>query len=211
MRSGLVRVDEHWTIDDVRRSLLAHARDATLVVDTFPGGIAHELDDALLDAFAERVLVRRYLRPGSYDDEERLASRFNRTLIPYAPERCEWEGAIEGEYVGPLVREVPVRGEPEDLVVIGDGVPAGWMPLLARARFVSGPLAVLPRARRYLATAAGHNLTYELLALGMPFASVPQDRRYDDQFRRADLLGIGIHHKRDLVRWLEATCSACTI
>jgi hypothetical protein len=201
-------VGEDWSITDVQASLHAlSSREATLIVDSFPGGIAHELDDSLLARYGERVLIRRYLRPGAYEDEERLAARFDRTLIPYREERCEWERRIAGEHVGPLVRALTLDDANEDLVVIGSrsSIPEGWMPLLAGARFVDGPFASLPRSRRYLALAAGHNLTYELLELGVPFALHPQERRYDDQYRRADRLEAGIFQRADLVRWLEVT------
>jgi hypothetical protein len=201
-------VRDDWSLADVQANLRAlSGRDAMLIVDTFPGGIAHELDDSLLALYGERVLIRRYLRPGAYEDEESLAARFDRTLIPYREERCEWERRIAGEHVGPLVRALRLDESSEDLVVIGSRstIPEGWMQLLIGARFIDGPFASLPRARRYLALAAGHNLTYELLQLGVPFALCPQERRYDDQYRRADRLGAGIFHRGDLECWLEAT------
>lgn len=227
----LIGVDADWTPARLRACLsgLAHAAPV-LVVDTFPGGVAHELDDATLAGFAHRVLVRRYLRPGAYDDETALAARFDVTLVPYRRRLCEWAGqwagesagesagdrndawsadgcACTGTHVGVLVRELRVEsaGSELELAVIGDGerLPPGWRSLLPeRTGHVSGPFRALPAARRYLAMGAGHNLVYELVEAGVCFAAVPCERRYDDQFRRADRLGIGIHARADLARWL---------
>jgi hypothetical protein len=222
----LIGVDAAWTPVRLRACLagLAHAAPV-LVVDTFPGGVAHELDDATLAGFAHRVLVRRYLRPGAYDDEAELAARFEGALVPYRPSLCEWAGqgpdepgepgdaqsadgcACTGAHVGFLVRDLRVEPGPGalELAVIGDGerLPPGWRSLLpGRTGHVSGPFRALPAARRYLAMGAGHNLMYELVEAGVCFAAVPCERRYDDQFRRADRLGIGIHSRADLARWL---------
>jgi hypothetical protein len=223
----LIGVDAAWTPARLRACLagLAHAAPV-LVVDTFPGGVAHELDDATLAGFAHRVLVRRYLRPGAYDDEAELAARFDVALVPYRRGLCEWAGEAAGEaagesndargaggcacagaHVGFLVRELGVAPGPAalELAVIGDAgrLPPGWRALLpGRTGHVSGPFRALPAARRYLAMGAGHNLVYELLEAGVCFAAVPCERRYDDQFRRADRLGIGIHSRADLARWL---------
>ena len=235
----LIGVDAAWTPARLRACLagLAHAAPV-LVVDTFPGGVAHELDDATLAGFAHRVLVRRYLRPGAYDDEDALAARFDVALVPYRRGLCEWAGqgagepagqgagqgagelpgeldgargadgcACAGVHVGFLVRELGLAPGPAalELAVIGDAgrLPPGWRALLpGRTGHVSGPFRTLPAARRYLAMGAGHNLVYELVEAGVSFAAVPCERRYDDQFRRADRLGIGIHSRADLARWL---------
>ncbi len=219
----LIGVDAAWTPARLRASLADLARTApVLVVDTFPGGVAHELDDATLAGFAHRALIRRYLRPGAYDDEAALAARVDVALVPYRRGLCEWDGesalasgdargadgcACTGAHVGFLVRglRVDVSQAELDLVVIGDAdrLPPGWRSLLpARTGHLSGPFRALPAARRYLAMGAGHNLVYELLEAGACFAAVPCERRYDDQFRRADRLGIGIHARADLARWL---------
>lgn len=222
----LIGVDATWTPARLRACLagLAHAAPV-LVVDTFPGGVAHELDDAILGRFAHRVLIRRYLRPGAYDDETELAARFDVALVPYRQGLCEWDGeaprevtgevaaggadgcACAGAHVGFLVRALRVEpnGDALELAVIGDAerLPPGWRALLpARTGHLSGPFRALPAARRYLAMGAGHNLVYELLEAGVCFAALPCERRYDDQFRRADRLGIGIHSRADLTAWL---------
>jgi hypothetical protein len=228
----LIGVDAAWTPARLRACLagLAHAAPV-LVVDTFPGGVAHELDDATLAGFAHRVLVRRYVRPGAYDDEAELAARFDVALVPYRRGLCEWAGEPAGEFraessdardadgcacvgahVGFLVRELGVAPGPAalELVVIGDAgrLPPGWRALLpGRTGHVSGLFRTLPAARRYLAMGAGHNLVYELVEAGVSFAAVPCERRYDDQFRRADRLGIGIHSRADLARWLAQSAA----
>jgi hypothetical protein len=206
----LIGVDAGWTPADLRASLARLAGEApVLVVDTFPAGVAHELDDAALAAFAHRVLVRRYLRPGAYEDEAALAARFDAALVPYTEAQCEWDGEVDGVHVGFLVRELAVErvGDALDLVIIGDAgrLPPGWRALLpARTRHVAGRFRALPAARRYLGMGAGHNLTYELHQAGVCFAVMPCERRYDDQFRRADRLGAGVYTREDLARWLAA-------
>ena len=214
----LIGVDAAWTPARLRACLSGLARAApVLVVDTFPGGVAHELDDATLAGFAHRVLVRRYLRPGAYDDEAALAARFDDTLVPYRARLCEWPEsgndrgagcACTGAHAGFLVRGLRVESHLDalELIIIGDRerLPPGWRALLpARTGHVSGPFRALPAARRYLAMGAGHNLVYELMEAGVCFAAMPCERRYDDQFRRADRLGIGVHSRDDLTRWLS--------
>lgn len=204
----LIGVDTGWTPSDLRACLHRCSEEApVLVVDTFPAGVAHELDDAALDRFEHRVLVRRYIRPGSYEDEAALAARFDAALVPYTEAQCEWDGEVDGVHVGFLVRELAVeRGAAElDLVIIGDAgrLPPGWRALLPeRTRHVAGRFRALPAARRYLGTGAGHNLTYELYQAGVCFAVMPCERRYDDQFRRADRLGAGVYTREDLAGWL---------
>lgn len=215
----LIGVNAGWTPADLRACLAGLAQQApVLVVDTFPAGVAHELDDALLSAFGHRVLIRRYLRTGAYDDEAALAARFDTMLVPYREAACEWDGepGAGAVHVGFLVRalaldsvsdSVPddVSGAALDLVIIGDAgrLPPGWRALLpARTRCVSGRFRALPAARRYLGTGAGHNLTYELHEAGVCFAVMPCERRYDDQFRRADRLGAGVYTRDDFAGWL---------
>jgi hypothetical protein len=210
----LIAVDAGWTPADLRACLAGLAQQApVLVVDTFPAGVAHELDDALLSVFGHRVLVRRYLRPGAYDDEAALAARFDTVLVPYREAACEWDGEIGAGavHVGFLVRALAVDSVSAsgpgalDLVILGDAgrLPPGWRALLpARTRCVSGRFRALPAARRYLGTGAGHNLTYELHEAGVCFAVMPCERRYDDQFRRADRLGAGVYTRDDFAGWL---------
>jgi hypothetical protein len=195
----LVRV-EHGDVGDLPRDT------ETLVVDTFPAGLAREIDDRVLRAFAHTVLLRRYIRPGTYDDDEALAARFDAVLLPYPAAACEWEGGADGLHVGHVVRDLVRDDGPEaPLAVIGNpGVlPPAWRERLPpETRFVAGPFARLPRAARYLAVGAGYNLCYELARLGVDFRAVPLERRYDDQFRRADRLDVGLYDRDALERWL---------
>lgn len=203
----------------VRPALATHAtlvrtsdaRDAlrgaeTLVVDTFPAGLRREVDERALRRFDRTVLLRRYVRPGAYEDDEALAARYDAVLLPYPAEACEWEGAADGLHVGHVVRElIREDGDEAPLAVLGDAavLPPAWRALLpARTRFVAGPFARLPRAARYLSIGAGYNLCYELRGLGVDHRAVAQERRYDDQFRRADRLGVGLYDRDALARWL---------
>jgi hypothetical protein len=119
----------------------------------------------------------------------------------------EWEDENPAdEAIGYAVRSVRVgtgRGAP--LVVVGDArlLPPGMRACLPRGtRVVDGPFDELPPAEGYLALGAGYNLTYELLRAGVAFRLVPQARRYDDPFRRADRLRRAVTSRACLERWL---------
>ena len=179
-----------------------------LIVDTFPGGLFHELSEELLGAFAKTTLIKRFVRSGSYDDYESLAARFGEQLLPYPATGCEWDGEVAGRYVGYVTRPLRRRGEGEaPLCVIGppDELPSGWQHHLPpETEWVFGPLHSLPKARRYLALGAGYNLTYELKQLRVDARTVPRERRWDDQYARAERLGMGLHNTDALRRWLAA-------
>lgn len=197
-----------WGPNQLREYVFRRADEARhLVVDTFPGGVSHELDDSVLDAYEERTLVRRYVRPGTYDNYDELASRFDEVALPYDPSRCEWEGCVDGRYVGPLTRDVSLEDSPEiSLVTIGPLglLPRRWPELFPEdAVNISCPFQSLPRARRYLAIGAGHNLIYELDQLGVSYAAYPLEQRFDDPFRRVDRLGVGIFSRTQLRTFLE--------
>ena len=181
------------------RTALGKRRQRELVVDAFPGGLGGEIDAALLASASRTTLVRRYVKPFAYDHYVELAARFDRHVMPYSTDRCEWseeDVAIADRpvlFAGPLVRQLEIgRGARASLAVIGDStrLGAGVRRLLPKDTvFVRGPFRALPPAQAYLSVGAGYNIAYELDRLGVPFALVPEDRRYDDQFRRADLLG----------------------
>ena len=181
-----------------------------LVTDTFPGGRRGELA-GVLARFRRRVLVRRYVRPGT-DAFDGAAGAYHRVWLPYARATCEWDGAEPGLHVGPLVRRLTIApvglgglGAPAPLAVLGDPArlpwDAAWPPGTRVCRAFGD---ALPPARRSLAIGAGHNTIYELRALGVPFRAYPLDRRYDDQHRRAARLGVGVWTPRDLDAWLVA-------
>lgn len=206
----LARVPDAWSFAEVREALAAELRGgAELVVDSFPGGLGHELDDELLALATGRTLVRRYVVPGTYVDYTALAARFDRVLAPYPPGASEWEDPDpRDEPIGHAVRALRVApGPAAPLAVIGDE--AALLPGLRaclpgeRVR-VRGPFEELPPARAYLAIGAGYNMAYELLAAGVDFRLVPEERRYDDQFRRSALLGRGVTSRADLHAWLAS-------
>lgn len=183
------------------------AEPTELVVDTFPGGLWHELDPATLALASRRTLLRRFVRVEAYPRYHALAERFDDILVPYSEAASEWldDRLPHEQAVGPLVRTVARHGR-ASVVVVGD---ASALPSEARRALPEGTLfrcgafSSLPDARAYLALEAGYNLSYELAALGRPLGLVPRERRFDDQYRRADLLQCALHHGRQITRWLE--------
>jgi len=213
---GIERVDAATPFAEVRArvaELLFAQAPCALVVDTFPGGLGRELDDAVLARAATTTLVARYVKRDAYPDYDALAARFDAIVEPYAPGASEW---IEQDppglrwssrAVGLLARDLAIaQGEPAPIAVLGpiDALtPAMRARLPHDARFVEGPMAVLPSARAYLATGAGYHASYELARAGRPFGLVPRERRFDDQFRRAALLDRAIVCADDVSRLLE--------
>jgi hypothetical protein len=129
-------------------------------------------------------------------------------IAPYPEDACEWHDcALCTHHVGHLTRTLPFDAGPEvSLVGIGDRalLPAAIARRIpADAPFVRGPFASLPRAKAYVAAGAGYNLTYELHALGVRAAHVPFERRWDNQFLRAERLGIGLYGGADVERFLS--------
>ncbi|MEZ4322885.1 MAG: hypothetical protein R3F61_35795 [Myxococcota bacterium] len=169
------------------------------VVDTFPGGVAHELGE--LPTGVRTVLVARYVDRSAYPRYDALAARFDEIWLPYDPDGCEWDDPPDGRYIGPVVRTVPL-GPEVDTLVIGSGEPASWAPLLRDLPRVDGPFASLPRARRVVALSAGYNLGWELATAGIRTAFRPLPRRFDDQFRRAARLGTPLYHRSCLEGFL---------
>jgi hypothetical protein len=206
----LLRVPGELSIPRWRRALARIASGAELfVVDTFPAGIAHEIDDDVLARARRRALVRRYVRPFAYPGYDDAAARFDDVFAPYPLGGSEWEAPAPGDrHLGYLTRRLRLSGEPErPLCVIGDArlLPVGWRALLpADTAWIEGPFEALPRARAYLSMGAGYNIAYELLALGAPFGLLPLEKRYDDQFRRAERLGRAVTTRADLARLIEA-------
>ena len=184
---------------------------ATLVVDTFPGGLFHEITNELLALATRNVLIRRVVKPLSYRGYDELAARFDEIVLPYAPDADEWDQneriAAPHGFTGPLVRALAVeRGHPAPLVVVGAAstlppavraaLPEGWVER-------SGPLAALPAARAYLGAAAGQVADWSTTSQD----EADRNRRYDDQYRRADLLGATVTTGADLA-WLLARAAA---
>jgi hypothetical protein len=199
-----VRLDPRASPGDVAAWLGAALEDHDrLVVDTFPGGVAHELPDSLLGRRPTTLVARALIRD-RYRDYGALAARFDEVWLPYPADRCEWDEPPPGRYVGPLVRDVAVGADRVPVLVIGDlaSAPPGWAPLLAGAAVIDGPFSALPAADRVVALAAGHNLAWELRTAGIVAGYRPLPRRYDDQHRRAALLGVPLAHRADLVSFL---------
>ena len=184
--------------------LLAELRDYDqLVVDTFPAGLAHELDDRFFAGPFRTVLVARYVDRDAYEGYDELAARFDEAWLPYPADHCEWDPAPRGKPMGALTRHVGLQGE-VDTLVIGDvrSAPRAWRSVLTGAVVIDRPFATLPRARRVVALACGYHLGWELAQLGLSTGFRPLQRRYDDQFRRAALLGQPLYHVHDLEAFL---------
>ena len=179
-----------------------------LVVDTFPGGVGHELMGLELPKRA--VLVARFVKRDTYVDYDALVARFPELWMPYTESLCEWEecpgAGARVRWLGPVTREIHWKGTCDTLVVGGD-LPAEWEDLVGGAEDcrVDGPFTTLPRPNRILALAAGYNLAWELYDPGIPLALRPLQRRFDDQYRRAHLLGTPVYHRDDLVQFLART------
>jgi len=192
-----------WLRAFLERALEAPRR---LLVDTFPGGLFGEITDAALARARERILVQRYVRPGARPGYEALAARYDARWLPYPADRCEWEGEIGGEHVGPLARPIPLAGPRAPLVVIGDParLPPGWRRLLPPGCVtVNGPFDALPPAGGYVCVGAGYGLTWELVGAGLRALHLPLPRRYDDQHRRALMLGRAALTRADLAAFIQ--------
>lgn len=191
------------------RSLLrqAAAKHHRLIVDTFEAGLHEEVDQELLDRFPETVWLARYTKQGP-----RRSLHYKETWLPYCKNTDEWEYELEGIYVGPLVRKLAIDASKKSpIVVIGDSkkIPQGWRELLESraALFFNQDIAELPAAEKYFCVGAGYNLTFELHALPemrnpSKVAMVAFDKRYDDQFTRADRFFTNINTTSELKQWL---------
>ncbi|MCK6547168.1 hypothetical protein L6R52_15060 [Myxococcota bacterium] len=194
----------------IAERIAARAADHdVLVTDTFAGGLDGELTAGLRGRFRRRILVRRYVRPGSYRFDVE-ASRYDERWLPYARARCEWGGRVDGEHVGPIVRHVDLSdGTGHRLVVVGAradvqrdvALRARLGAIPADATWIEGPFSALPCAARYLGLGAGYNLVHELSALGVDFRVIPRERRFDDQHRRAGMFGAAVVTIEEVARW----------
>jgi hypothetical protein len=213
---AIERVDPATPFAEVRATLagaLTREGPCSLVVDTFPGGLGRELDDAVLALAATTTLVARYVKRDAYPNYDALAARFDAIVSPYDAGASEWIDEdppglrADGHALGVLVRPLAIdTGTPAPIAVLGplDALTPAMRARLPRdTRFAQGPLDTLPCARAYLATGAGYHTSYELARLGRPFGLVPRERRYDDQFRRAALLDRAIVNADDVSRLIE--------
>jgi predicted glycosyltransferase len=213
---AIERVNDATPFADVRAGLasaLTSDGPCALVVDTFPGGLGGELDDAVLALAATTTLVARYVKRDAYPDYDDLAARFDAIVEPYARGASEWIDEdppglrADARAIGVLARPLAIaEGAPAPIAVLGpiDTLTPAMRARLPRGtRFVDAPLAELPAARAYLATGAGYHASYELARAGRPFGLVPRERRFDDQFRRAALLERAVVTADDVSRLLE--------
>ena len=194
---------------DVAALIESHRRpDSTLVVDTFPWGVGRRLGGALVSSFARRVLVARYVRPGSYEGYEEALEAFPSVWLPTERDACEWEGWVEGTYIGAQVRTIAMgRRIPVPLLVIGDTneLPPAFASRFGEGtHFIHGSFEALPAAERVLSVGAGYNIVHELGALGVNARFFPLERRYDNQFLRAARWGQAVLSADELDAWLRS-------
>jgi hypothetical protein len=193
--------------EDVNKALEEHTTAHTvLVVDTFPWGIRQELNPSTIACFNPRILVARFVSPGSYARYEEGLEHYTDIWLPTSPDACEWEGLVSGRYIGPQARRIQIeRGQQAACVVIGDRstLPESYRRKLPEETvFIEGPFQRLPYSQRVLSLGAGYNIVHELEALGVEAAFIPQDRRYDNQFVRARRVERCIASSADLEAWL---------
>jgi hypothetical protein len=194
--------------DDANSVIEEQKTERTIVVvDTFPWGIRHELNPSVLGRFNPRILVARFVSPGSYARYDEGLEYYTDIWLPTSPNDCEWEGLVSGHYIGPQARHIDIESKQQAAcVVIGDRtvLPDSYRRKLPKETvFIEGPFQRLPTSQRVLSLGAGYNIVHELQALGVEAAFVPQDRRYDNQFIRARRLGRCISSSEDLEAWLE--------
>lgn len=188
----------------------------TLIVDTFPGGVADEIATAVLEGFDRTVLVARALQVARYPGYEARAARYDERWLPYDEATCEWQARMvschpPGVYIGPLHRPLPMAppastktGPPCPLVILGPSslLPPGWKQRLpSDTRFIEHYIEKLPPTKRILAVGAGYHMVHELLPYRA--AHFPLARRYDDQYRRAGIHDRALTSRHDLERFLE--------
>lgn len=207
----------HLTLEvlgpDPRAALLPHP-GSTLIVDTFPAGLAGEVADDLLARFTRTILLARRVDRAAYAvvaDYDDASARFDARWAPYPEDACEWEGEVDGldAHLGWVVRAMPTPKAGQGIALLG----AERAPTWAREALgdlmvpLSGALERLPPARAYLSWGAGYNTAYEWeVSLGeeVPWALMPLERRYDDQFGRALRLGRAVTGRAGLERWLSS-------
>ena len=179
----------------------------TLIVDSFPLGLFHELSATDIQAFSHSILIARYLQSHRYSKYEEGCSFYSSVYYPYSQKYSEWSNHKHGIALGPLHRHVPIQfsGITHPLVCIGDPlkIPLRWRNTLpANTVYINEYFSALPTAERYFCVGAGYNLTWELYEHPVPVCHVPLEKRYDDQFHRAGLLGRSCTSYLELQRFL---------
>jgi hypothetical protein len=179
-----------------------------IVVDTFPYGIFHELSDSLIRSASESILIGRYVKEEEYPNYDRGSQNYSQIFLPYHQDQCEWNTEKKGRYVGPIVRSISINSELCcDLVVLGniDLIPKTWHRFFPRSTiYIDHYFESLPQSKRYFCIGAGYNLVWELNSLGLNVGHFPLEKRYDDQFRRAGMLGCMVNSRQALDEFLRS-------
>lgn len=192
----------------VRRQIETFQPDL-MVVDTFPRGVLGEFD---LPLSLPRVLITRWVDPRYYQHPEvyRGLQQYQHVLWT---EPIPMQG-LPGQQLSPIMaaeaplprqtaREALGAGENPLVLGIGSGSLQVQLQLSSQLRelcqrngwnlrwhswemdcSVQG-LGQMLKGADLVVTAAGYNSFYELLRAGVPAVLIPQERKIDDQFRRA--------------------------
>jgi len=179
-----------------------------MVVDTFPYGLFHELTDEMIRSASESILIGRYLKKEEYRNYDRGKKNYSHVFLPYHQNRCEWNSEQNGRYIGPIIRDIFINSEwCCDLVVLGniDLIPKTWQNLFPQSTvYVDHYFESLPQSKGYLCIGAGYNLVWEMKSLGLNVVHLPIEKRYDDQFRRAGMLGCMVNSRQVLDEFLRS-------
>lgn len=169
------------------RLLKQHSPDL-LLVDTFPRGILGEL--AELEFPCEAWLVARWLKL-EYGLRAEVVASLARYAAVLGCERNPWNARSLGPVVGPTREPVNCGW-----LWLGSGPLeqqrelAGWLGSRVRALapdlgLESAELPALLAGARLVISAAGYNAYQEIVQSGAPVIFWPQERLYDEQWRRA--------------------------
>ncbi|MBS2038676.1 hypothetical protein JST97_27090 [bacterium] len=173
--------------DSVSR-LLAEYEPDLLVVDTFPRGLLGEL--AELEFPCPAWLIARWVKP-EYAMRSDVLDALTRYEAVLGCERNPWQARSLGPVVGPV--QTP---RPCSWLWLGSGPldqqrsMAEW--LASRALLVAPDLGLersdlpsLLAGAELVISAAGYNSYQEIVQAGVPVIFWPQERLYDEQWRRA--------------------------
>ena len=198
-------------IDDPKLVSLLDKPPPRLIVDTFPQGWQGEMSNRLLAHFESTYWMARYAKTVDMHQPA-----FGRTLLPYPKGREEWGShSATAIHTGYIVDASHWRiGTAKRLLAVFD--PEGrcggrLISAFSRAAKKTGLNLAYHRlidrpmeAAKLLVVGAGYNTFYELLGLAMDIRFLPVMKRHDDQFRRANLFGLGLTHLDQLLPWLDA-------
>ncbi|HEY6722918.1 MAG TPA: hypothetical protein VI197_02770 [Polyangiaceae bacterium] len=216
-----------WEVSDAPARAWALALESfaptDCIVDTFPEGLAHELDPAQR-LEARWVALLRCRRDAAAPAFLASLGRYAEILdlepgLGWAPPRAKPFGSV--------VRDVGVAlGEPAtDVLLVGTesrqrpflehlaarleraGVRTRAEPSPAVDRTQAALFSAEDLSARVVVGPAGYNLTYELSALGVWHLALPASRQYDDQELRAQRVATVAHApaavERRVRAWLD--------